>query len=60
MCWYLPSFLRCAGAWRVLGRGDGIERGVGRVASRVKCCCCFWEMDETRRQNLDVGACVHC
>lgn len=21
--------LRCAGAWRVWGRGDGVERGVG-------------------------------
>lgn len=33
MCWY-PYSLRCAGAWWVWGRGDGVERGVGRVASR--------------------------
>lgn len=36
MCWYL-HFLRCAGAWRVLGRGDGVERGSRRVASRGRC-----------------------
>lgn len=30
----VPSFLRGAGAWRVVGRGDGVERGFGRVASR--------------------------
>lgn len=27
MCWY-PRFLRGAGAWRVWGRGDVVERGL--------------------------------
>lgn len=51
MCWYLPSFLRCAGAWRVLGRGDGVERGVAsrRVAcKRLLLLLLIWEMDGTR------------
>lgn len=60
MFWYLRSFLRCAGAWRVFGgRGWDCEG----VASRRGACKMFLlseEIDWTRRQNLDVCACVRC
>lgn len=61
MCWY-PYLLRGAGAWRVFG-GRGCDgRGVGRVASRVNCCCCcfgrWMGLGHRWLRDLDICACT--
>lgn len=67
MCWYPYFLMRCAGAWRVWGRGDGVERGVGRVASRrvedvvvVVVLGGGWELGHRLLRDLGVCACIHC